>query len=62
MLARIKVDNAFKVYADSLAAFDYIAARPGIDHNKLLVLGQSLDGANAIAEKSIELNTGTGSH
>jgi hypothetical protein len=37
------------VYEDSLAALDYIAARPDIDHNRLLVLGQSLGGANAIA-------------
>ena len=37
------------VYEDSLAALDYIAARPGIDHNKLFVLGQSLGGVNAIA-------------
>lgn len=37
------------LYEDSLAALDYIAARPGIDHNRLLVLGQSLGGANAIA-------------
>ncbi|OGU16243.1 MAG: alpha/beta hydrolase [Geobacteraceae bacterium GWC2_53_11] len=37
------------VHEDSLAALDYIAARPGIDHNRLLVLGQSLGGANAIA-------------
>jgi uncharacterized protein len=36
------------VYEDSLAALDYIAARPDIDHNRLLVLGQSLGGANAI--------------
>lgn len=37
------------VYEDSLAALEYIAARPDIDHNRLLVLGQSLGGANAIA-------------
>jgi fermentation-respiration switch protein FrsA (DUF1100 family) len=37
------------VFEDSLAALDYISARPGIDHNRLLVLGQSLGGANAIA-------------
>jgi fermentation-respiration switch protein FrsA (DUF1100 family) len=41
--------NRRGVYEDSLAALDYIAARPGIDHNRLLVLGQSLGGANAIA-------------
>lgn len=37
------------VHEDSLAALDYIAARPGIDHDRILVLGQSLGGANAIA-------------
>jgi fermentation-respiration switch protein FrsA (DUF1100 family) len=41
--------NRDGVHEDSLAALDYIAARPGIDHNRLLVLGQSLGGANAIA-------------
>ena len=37
------------VYEDSLAALDYVAARPNIDHERLLVLGLSLGGANAIA-------------
>ena len=37
------------VHEDSLAALDYIATRPGIDGTRLLVLGQSLGGANAIA-------------
>jgi len=37
------------VFEDSLAALGYVAARPGIDHNRILVLGQSLGGANAIA-------------
>src|SRR5512145_1917489 len=37
------------IYEDSLAALDYIATRPGIDHDRLVVLGQSLGGANAIA-------------
>jgi len=37
------------LFEDSLAALDYIARRPGIDHDRLLVLGQSLGGANAIA-------------
>ena len=41
--------NRRGVYEDSLAALDYIAARPDIDHNRLLVLGQSLGGANAVA-------------
>lgn len=36
------------LYEDSLAALDYIDGRPGIDHDRLLVLGQSLGGANAI--------------
>ncbi|QEM68830.1 alpha/beta hydrolase [Geobacter sp. FeAm09] len=37
------------VYEDSLVALDYLATRPGLDHNRILVLGQSLGGANAIA-------------
>ena len=37
------------VYEDSVAALSYVAARKGIDHNRLLILGQSLGGANAIA-------------
>jgi len=37
------------IYEDCLAALDYVAKRPGIDHDRLLVLGQSLGGANAIA-------------
>lgn len=40
--------NRRGVYEDSLAALDYVAARPDIDHDRLLVLGQSLGGANAI--------------
>jgi fermentation-respiration switch protein FrsA (DUF1100 family) len=36
------------IYEDSLAALDYIRSRPGIDHDRLLVLGQSLGGAQAI--------------
>jgi uncharacterized protein len=36
------------LYEDSMAALDYIEKRPGIDHERLLVLGQSLGGANAI--------------
>lgn len=36
------------LYEDSMAALDYIEQRPGIDHDRLLVLGQSLGGANAI--------------
>ncbi len=41
--------NRQGVYEDALAALDYITARPDIDRNRLLVLGQSLGGANAIA-------------
>lgn len=37
------------VYEDCLAALDYITTRSGIDHDRLLVFGQSLGGANAIA-------------
>jgi len=36
------------LYEDSMAALDYLEQRPGIDHDRLLVLGQSLGGANAI--------------
>jgi fermentation-respiration switch protein FrsA (DUF1100 family) len=36
------------VYEDCMAALDYIEQRPGIHHGRLLVLGQSLGGANAI--------------
>lgn len=36
------------LYEDSVAALDYISSRPGVDHERLLVLGQSLGGANAI--------------
>jgi len=37
------------LYDDSMAALDYLAQRPGLDHQRLLVLGQSLGGVNAIA-------------
>jgi len=37
------------VFEDSLAALDYIAARPGVDRNRFAGAGQSLGGANAIA-------------
>ena len=37
------------VFEDSLAALDYVRARPDIDPERLLVLGQSLGGTNAIA-------------
>jgi uncharacterized protein len=36
------------VYEDSLAALDYLDKRPDVDHDRLLVLGQSLGGVNAI--------------
>lgn len=41
--------NRRGVFEDSLAALDYINSRHNIDHNRLLVLGQSLGGANSIA-------------
>jgi uncharacterized protein len=37
------------VFEDSSAALDYVRSRPDIDPERLLVLGQSLGGANAIA-------------
>ena len=37
------------VYEDSIAAVEYIKTRPDIDQNKLILFGQSLGGANAIA-------------
>jgi fermentation-respiration switch protein FrsA (DUF1100 family) len=37
------------VFEDSLAALDYVRARPDVDPQRLLVLGQSLGGTNAIA-------------
>ena len=37
------------VFEDSNAALDYVRARPDIDPDRLLILGQSLGGANAIA-------------
>lgn len=37
------------VFDDCLAALDYIEKRPGLVPNRLLLLGQSLGGANAIA-------------
>ena len=36
------------VYEDSLAALNYVERRPDIAHDRLIVLGQSLGGANAI--------------
>ena len=36
------------VYEDSVAAIEYVKTRTDIDQTKLLVLGQSLGGANAI--------------
>lgn len=36
------------VFEDSLAALDYVRSRSDVDRNKLLVLGQSLGGAQAI--------------
>ena len=37
------------VFEDSNAALDYVRTRPDVDRERLLVLGQSLGGANAIA-------------
>lgn len=37
------------VYQDSVAAVEYIKTRADIDQNKLILFGQSLGGANAIA-------------
>src|ERR1051325_11044653 len=37
------------VFEDSLAALDYVRARPDVDPERLLALGQSLGGTNAIA-------------
>jgi len=37
------------VFEDSLAALDYVRARPDVDPARLLVFGQSLGGTNAIA-------------
>jgi fermentation-respiration switch protein FrsA (DUF1100 family) len=37
------------VYEDSVAALEYVASRKDVDRNRLLVFGQSLGGANAIA-------------
>jgi len=41
--------NRRGVFEDSLAALDYLAGRPDVERDRLLVLGQSLGGANAIA-------------
>ena len=37
------------VYQDSMSALDYVRTRADVDPEKLVVLGQSLGGANAIA-------------
>jgi fermentation-respiration switch protein FrsA (DUF1100 family) len=37
------------VFEDSSSALDYVRSRPDVDPERLLVLGQSLGGANAIA-------------
>ncbi|MDE2433863.1 MAG: alpha/beta hydrolase [Burkholderiales bacterium] len=37
------------VFEDSLAAIDYVRQRPDIDPTRLVIFGQSLGGANAIA-------------
>lgn len=37
------------VYEDSLAAIEHVLARPDVDRSRVVVLGQSLGGANALA-------------
>lgn len=37
------------VYEDSVAALEYVASRRDVDRNRLIVFGQSLGGANAVA-------------
>ena len=37
------------VYEDSVAAIRYVQSRPDVDADKILIFGQSLGGANAIA-------------
>jgi fermentation-respiration switch protein FrsA (DUF1100 family) len=37
------------VYQDSMSALDYVRSRADVDPQKLVILGQSLGGANAIA-------------
>lgn len=37
------------VYEDSVAALNYVRSRPDVDKEKLLILGQSLGGTNALA-------------
>lgn len=41
--------SARGLFEDSNAALDYLRSRPDVDPQRLLVLGQSLGGANAIA-------------
>lgn len=40
------------VYEDSMAALDYVVSRPDVDPERVVFLGQSLGGANAIAVAS----------
>jgi uncharacterized protein len=40
--------NRRGVYEDSVAAIRYVQARPDVDRDRILILGQSLGGANAI--------------
>jgi len=37
------------IHNDCIAAMEYITTRPGIDQNTLVIFGQSLGGANALA-------------
>jgi uncharacterized protein len=40
------------LYEDSVAALQYVRSRPDVDRDRLLVLGQSLGGANALSAVS----------
>lgn len=46
------------VYEDSVAAIAYIAARKDVDQSRLIILGQSLGGTNAIAAVGMNHFTG----
>ncbi|ACM21604.1 hydrolase or acyltransferase, alpha/beta fold family [Geotalea daltonii FRC-32] len=50
--------NRQGVFEDSVAAISYIAARKDVDQNRLLILGQSLGGTNAIAAVGMNRFTG----
>jgi fermentation-respiration switch protein FrsA (DUF1100 family) len=48
------------VFEDSIAALDYVRARPDVDSQRLLALGQSLGGTNAIAAVGSGNRAGSG--